>query len=319
MRYQFTAIGIGILTLIAVTAVAFFIHFSIAADDDARRQTAVEAEFATVEAALYSRIESLRAHAAALLQQQPVINYVIQGGKPPAVLNNGRITRGGAEYIVISGPGRRVVMQDGLTDSIVTGGNDSLEEALYLLDGAINGGVFDFREAPILAAGASTGPGTDRAAIALGIRLDSGTLAAMTAATNRRISLTWGSDSSVPTSVQFLAGAASGRISIVGPVDLGQSTQRTLVAVIDAPESILPPAAEADLTRWFGILIVLALAGLFGFGVVVRAMASSIGDVRTGLLAAAENDGSPAVLDSIDGRDEVGRTAAQASETLRTV
>ncbi|MEX2031411.1 MAG: histidine kinase dimerization/phospho-acceptor domain-containing protein, partial [Dehalococcoidia bacterium] len=227
----------------------------------------------------------------------------------------GRISRGGADYLLVSGPGRRVVLQTGLTDAIVNPVENSAPEAIYLLDGALQGGIFDFADGPVLAAGASTGPGTERAAIALGIRLDADALAAMVGAPGRRLTLSWATTQAAPDGVQVLAGTAPGRVSLVGPVELARA-QRSLVVAIDAPASILPAPAGAGLTRWLGILIALGAAGVVGFGILVRTMASSIGDVRTGLLAAAETDGNPAVLESLSGADEVGLAAAQAAVTL---
>jgi signal transduction histidine kinase len=315
LRYQLTAIVVGILTLLALAAAATVIWINVGADDDDRLQLAAEGEFGAFEAALQARIEALRTQATALLQEQDVVNYAVRGGNTPDLLNNGRISRGGADYLLVSGPGRRLVLQTGLTDAIVNPLENSAPEAIYLLDGAVDGGIFDFADGPVLAAGASTGPGTERAAIALGIRLDAEALAGMVGSPGRRLTLTWASTQDAPDGVQVLAGTAPGRVSLVGPVELAHA-QRSLVVAIDAPASILPASAGAGLTRWLGILIALGAAGVVGFGILVRTMASSVGDVRTGLLAAAETDGNPAVLESLSGADEVGLAAAQAAVTL---
>src|SRR5690606_6979510 len=122
------------------------------------------------------------------LQRDEVVRFAVAQGSVPDVLANGRASRGGADWLMLSGPGRSLTYEDGLTDSILNGVEDSLTEALYLLDGAPEGGIFDFANGPVLAAGAATGPGSERAAIALGVRLDPETLIALTDPT-RRITL----------------------------------------------------------------------------------------------------------------------------------
>src|SRR5690606_9299983 len=102
-------------------------------------------------------------------------------------------------------------------------------------------------EGPVLVAGASTGPGTERAAVALGVRLDTETLDALAGGGSRRVTLTWASDDSAPAGVGVQEGAP-GRVSIVGPVTLAQSP-RALVAAIDAPASVLPEPADQGLSR----------------------------------------------------------------------
>src|SRR5690606_35724911 len=163
---------------------------------------------------------------------------------------------------------------------------------------AVEGGVFDFANGPVLAAGAATSQGTERAAIALGIRLDVAALAAIAGSGDRRVTLTWADDASVPTGVEILAGTPPGRVSPAGPIELGEGA-RTLIAAVDVPASVLPAKADAGLSRWFGVLVTLVALGVAAFLVIVRTMASGIGDVRTGLLAAQETDGNPAVLDAL--------------------
>src|SRR5690606_2758921 len=118
--------------------------------------------------------------------------------------------------------------------------------------------------------------------------------------------------------VQVLPGVTPGRVSIVAPLEVGRA-QRTLVAVIDAPASALPAPAGAGLSRWVLVLTAIAFIGAAASALIVRTMATSVGDAHRGLIAAEERDGSPAVLDSLAGRDEVGRTALQAANTLRSV
>lgn len=317
MRYQITAVVIGIVTFVALAAAALLIGLALSSGDDGRRQRAAEAEFATFEAALQARADGLRQQAVALLQQEDVVRFAVVGGTRPPLLTFGRASRGGADYLLVSGPGRVLVLEDGLMDSFLNGLDDSSEQAHALLDGAVQGGIFDFTEGPVLAAGASTSPGTERAAVALGVRLDTSALAGI-AGDGRRVTLTWAGDGRAPDSVRIEGGATPGRVSIVGPITLAQST-RPLVAAIDAPASMLPEPADQGLSRWLIVMVAFGGAGIVAFGVVVRVMAGGIGDVRTGLLAAQETEGNPAVLDSLAGNDEVGRTAAQAAATLRTV
>ncbi|MCK9494099.1 MAG: HAMP domain-containing histidine kinase [Dehalococcoidia bacterium] len=318
MRYQIAALLTGVITVLALGAAAAFVWVSVGEDDDQRRQVAAEAELAAVQAALNTRIDILRGQAAALLQQDGVTTYAVREDDRPDVLELGGVTRGGGDYILVSGPGRRLVWQDGLTGSIVNGVGDVTDAAIYLLDGATEGGIFDFVDGPVLAGGASTGPGTERAAIALGVLLDQEALSSMVSDPSRQLTLAWATNDAPPDGVQILPGTAPGRISIVAPLDLGRA-QRTLVAIVDAPADALPVPAGDGLSRWAGILTAIGLAGAAAFVLIVRTMASNIGDVRQGLLAAQERDGSPAVLDTLAGRDEVGRTAQQAADTLRSV
>ncbi len=140
----------------------------------------------------------------------------------------------------------------------------------------------------------------------------------MVADPSRRLTLVWASDDSPPRRVEVLPGTTPGRISIVAPLDLARA-DRTLVAVIDAPAGTLPTPAGQGLSRWVIVLSAIGLASAAAFGLIVRTMATSVGDIRRGLLAAQERDGSPAVLDSLAGKDEVGRTALAAADTLRAV
>lgn len=318
MRYQAAALLTGLITVIALAAAASFVWLSVGEDDDRRRQTAAEAEMAPVYAALHARVEGLQRHAAALLQQQEVTTYAVRGVDRPPVLEMGLITRGGADYLVVTGPGRSLVWENGLTGSIVNGVGDVVDEALYLLDGAPDGGVFDFAEGPVLAAGARTSPGLERAAVVLGVRLDQRVLSSMVSDPSRQLTLAWAADDAPPEGVQVLPGTTPGRVSIVAPVDLAQA-RRSLVAIIDAPASALPAPAGDGLSRWVMVLTAIAVAGAAAFLLIVRTMATGVGDVRRGLIAAQERDGSPAVLDSLAGRDEVGQAASQAADTLRTL
>jgi len=318
VRYQVAALLTGVITVLALASAATFVWISVGEDDDARQRVAAQAEMDAVSAALRSRIQALQAHASALLQERDVVNYAVREIERPEILEMGPLSRGGADYIVVSGPGRRLVWENGMTGSVVNTVGGVTDAVNYLLDGAVDGGVFDFVDGPVLAAGASTGPGLERAAIALGVTLDEATLAQMVPDTSRRLTFVWASDNSPPRSVQVLPGTTPGRISIVAPVELGRA-DRTLVAVIDAPASILPTPAGEGLSRWVLVLSAIGVAGAAAFGLIVRTMASSIGDVRRGLLAAQERDGSPAVLDALAGKDEVGRTALAAADTLRSL
>lgn len=318
MRYQIAALLTGVVTVLALASAASFVWLTIGEDDDSREQIAAEAEIDAVSAALQARIDGLQDQAQALLQDQAVTTYAVRGEDRPEILEQGSITRGGADYLLISGPGRQLVWQDGIGGSIVNGVEDILDEAVYLLDGAVEGGIFDFVDGPVLAAGASTGPGLERAAITLGIRLDQQTLSSMVSEPSRQLTLAWASDDAPPPGVQVLPGTAPGRVSIISPLDLGRA-QRTLVAVVDAPASALPAPAGEGLSRWVMVLTAIGLAGAAAFVLIIRTMATSVGDIRRGLVAAEERDGSPAVLDSLAGRDEVGQTALQAANTLRSL
>ena len=317
MRYQVAALLTGVITVLALASAATFVWLSVGADDDRRQQVAAAAEIEAVETALRSRAQALHDHAAALLEEPGVTTYAVRGIEPPEVLDLGKITRGGADYILLSGPGRRVVWQAGLTGSPATRVGGTTDAITYLLDGALEGGVFDFVDGPVLAGGASTGPGLERAAITLGVALDEETLAGMVSNSSRRLTLTWAS-SDPPRGVQVLPGTTPGTISIVAPLEFGRA-DRTLVAVVNAPAGSLPSPAGAGLSRWVIVLSVIGLAGATAFTLIVRTMATSVGDVRRGLLAAQERDGSPAVLDALAGKDEVGRVALAAADTLRSL
>ena len=318
MRYQVAALLTGLVTVLALAGAATFVWLSVGAADDDRRQIAAESEIEAVQAALRSRIDGLQAYASALLQEQDITSFAVRGTDPPEVLDQGRISRGGADYILISGPGRVLVYEDGIGGSIVNGVEDVVPEAVYLLDGAVDGGIFDFVDGPVLAAGASTSPGLERAAVSLGVLLDQQALTSMVSDPSRQLTLAWAGSDAPPPGVQILPGTSPGRVSIVAPLELARA-QRTLVAVIDAPASALPAPAGDGLSRWVMILTAIGLAGAIGFLLIVRTMATSVADVRRGLVAAQERDGSPAVLDSLAGRDEVGRMAQQAANTLRSL
>ena len=315
MRYQFAAFVIGVTTVVVLGVVALLITLNLGSDDDSRRQAAAEAEFRAFEAALQSRVDGLRSHAIGLLQEQAVVDYAARGGTPPIELTLGRISRGGADYIIVSGPGRRLLMQEGLNDSIVNGVSDALDEALYLLDGAVEGGIFEFRDGPVLVAGASTGPGTERAALGLGIRLTPEVLTSFVSDPGRTVTVRWVETNGAPDGVE-IAPELDGRVQVVGPVSLSRG-RKIVVATIDVPSSALPSSASAPVERWMLGVVLIGIAGVASLGLVVRVMASGVGDIRSGLLAAQEADGNPTVLDHLGGTDEVGRTAAQAAVTLR--
>lgn len=317
MRYQVAALLTGVITVLALASAATFVWLTVGAEDDQRQQVAAEAEIDAVEAALRSRVLALQEHAAALLGERDVTTYAVRGIERPDVLDQGRITRGGADYLLLTGPGRRIVWENGITGAPVNGVGGVSNSVTYLLDGALQGGVFDFADGPVLAGGASTGPGLERAAITLGVQLDQDTLAQMVADPSRRLTLAWATNDA-PDRVQVLPGTTPGSISIVSPLDLGRA-ERTLVAVVNAPAGSLPTPAGDGLSRWVMVLTTIGLAGAVAFALIVRTMATSVGDVRQGLLAAQERDGSPAVLDALAGKDEVGRLALVAADTLRSL
>ncbi len=319
-RYQLTALAIGLLTVLVLAAASTLFALNLGAGDDDRRQVAARAEFAALEAALQARADALSDHAAALLQQDAVLRFAATGGtSPPPVLTHGRASRGGADYLVVSGPGRTLVYQDGLPGSFLDApaGADGAPSgaAQYLLDGAPEGGVFDFAEGPVLAAGASTDPTLERAAIALGVRLDAETLATLAGDNNRRVSLVWTEDGAAD-GVTVGTGVGPDRVEIRGPLALAQG-QRTLIATIDAPASALPDGAGQGAWGWLLGLVLLGGVGLAALGLVVRRMAGGVTNLRSGLLAAQETDGNAAVLESLAGPDEVGRAAEQAANTLQ--
>ncbi|MCA9857629.1 MAG: hypothetical protein KC458_10160, partial [Dehalococcoidia bacterium] len=124
MRYQVAALLTGLVTVLALAGAATFVWLSVGAADDDRRQIAAESEIEAVQAALRSRIDGLQAYASALLQEQDITSFAVRGTDPPEVLDQGRISRGGADYILISGPGRVLVYEDGIGGSIVNGVED---------------------------------------------------------------------------------------------------------------------------------------------------------------------------------------------------
>ncbi len=317
MRYQVAALLTGVITVLALASAATFVWLTVGAEDDQRQQVAAEAEIDAVEAALRSRVLALQEHAAALLGERDVTTYAVRGIERPDVLDQGRITRGGADYLLLTGPGRRIVWENGITGAPVNGVGGVSNSVTYLLDGALQGGVFDFADGPVLAGGASTGPGLERAAITLGVQLDQDTLAQMVADPSRRLTLAWATNDA-PDRVQVLPGTTPGSISIVSPLDLGRA-ERTLVAVVNAPAGSLPTPAGDGLSRWVMVLTTIGLAGAVAFALIVRTMATSVGDVRQGLLAAQEREGSPAFLGALAGKDEVGRLALVAADTLRSL
>jgi hypothetical protein len=206
VRYQLAALLIGVVTVLALASAASYVWLSVGDGDEERTQIAAEAEMDAVQAALRTRIESLQAQASALLAEQDVTTYAVSGQERPAILDQGRITRGGADYLLVSGPGRSLVWESGLTGSIVNGVEDVAEESVYLLDGAVDGGIFDFVDGPLLAAGAATNPGLDRATIALGVLLDQQTLSTMVSDPSRQLTLAWADSDPPPPGAQVLPG-----------------------------------------------------------------------------------------------------------------
>ncbi len=109
MRYQVAALLTGVITVLALASAATFVWITVGEDDAAREQVAAEAEIHAVRAALRSRIQALQEHASALLQEQDVVTYAVREVERPDILELRALSRGGADYIVVSGPGRRMV------------------------------------------------------------------------------------------------------------------------------------------------------------------------------------------------------------------
>ncbi len=314
MRYQAVALVLALAVVGIVAAGAWTLRGAIDGDHEDHEARVAQAEIDLLMAALDARLQGLRRASEALLGNQAVIAFAGVGGQIPGLLDNGRITRGGADYLVVSGPGPRLVYEGGVSDSPLTGTDAPSAAQLLLLQGAPNGAIFDFPDGPMLAAGARTGPGTNAAALALGVRLDAAELETL-AAPGRRVTFAWiepGTRAPQTTLAPIPGGQA---VRVTGVIPLGAGTD-VIVATIDAPASILPSGA-ADEAR-VPLIVILAGAGLgvLALLIVTRGFASNVGDLRRALVAAEPSIEGLQPLEAIAGRDEVGRAAQAAVEAF---
>ncbi|PKN82260.1 MAG: hypothetical protein CVU47_03735 [Chloroflexi bacterium HGW-Chloroflexi-9] len=313
MRYQLVALVLACATAVAVAVGALFLWGALSGDGGDRETRAAEAELALLQAALDARAEGLRRGAEALIADQDVVAFAGTGGAVPSVLDGGRISRGGADYVLISGPGPRRIFEGGIADSLLVGATNASPAQLLLLQGAPDGAIFQFPGGPILAAGARTGPGTNAAAVVLGVRLDDAELQAL-AAPGRRVTLTWLA-SDAPTPRISLSAAPDRRVLIEGAVSLGHG-EGILLATIDAPAQVVPSGVEGRAQTPFIAVVGGGALAVLSLLLLTRALGHGVGELRSALSVAGPSIEGLQPLEAIAGRDEVGRAAAEAVEAF---
>ncbi|MDP2328755.1 MAG: HAMP domain-containing sensor histidine kinase [Dehalococcoidia bacterium] len=312
MRYQLVALALACVTAVAVAVGALFLWATLSGDGGDRETRAAEAELALLQAALDARAEGLRRGAEALIADQDVVAFAGTGGAVPGVLDGGRISRGGADYVLISGPGPRSVFEGGIADSLLVGATNASPAQLLLLQGAPDGAIFQFPGGPILAAGARTGPGTNAAAVVLGVRLDDTELQAL-AAPGRRVTLTWLEPDATPRT--WLSAAPDRRVRIEGVVPLGHG-EGILLATIDAPAQVVPGGVAGRAQTPFIAVVAGGALAVLSLLLLTRALGHGIGELRSALAVAGPSIEGLQPLEAIAGRDEVGRAAAEAVEAF---
>ncbi|MDO9444368.1 MAG: HAMP domain-containing sensor histidine kinase, partial [Dehalococcoidia bacterium] len=249
----------------------------------------------------------------ALLADQDVVAFAGTGGAVPGVLDGGRISRGGADYVLISGPGPRSMFEGGLADSLLVGATNESPAQLLKHQGTPGGAIFRFPGGPILAAGARTGPGTNAAAVVLGVRLDESELQAL-AAPGRQVTLTW-LEPDDPAPRTSLTAAPERRVLIEGVVPLAHAGG-ILLATIDAPAQVVPSGVAGPAQTPFIALVGGGALAVLALLLLTRALSHGIGELRSALAVAGPSIEGLQPLEALAGRDEVGRAAAEAVEAF---
>jgi signal transduction histidine kinase len=313
VRYQLVALALACVTTVAMAVGALFLWDALVGDGRDRETRAAEAELDLLQAALDARLAGLRRGAEALIADQDIIAFAGTGGAVPAVLDGGRISRGGADYVLIAGPGPRRIFEGGIADSLLTGATNPSPEQLLLLQGAPDGAIFRFPGGPILAAGARTGPGTNSAAAVLGVRLDAAALEGL-AAPGRTVTLTWLEPGDVIPRTSLVA-APDRRVLIEGVVPLSQAGG-TLLVTIDAPAQVVPGGVAGRAQTPFIAVVGGGALAVLSLLLLTRALGHGVGELRSALAVAGPSIEGVQPLEAIAGRDEVGRAAAEAVEAF---
>lgn len=314
MRYQAIALIAGLLAAAVVAGGAVTLWSALDGDARERRTATAEAELALFDTALQARIRGLQRAAQALLADQSVLAFAGAGGTVPKVVDGGRIARGGADYVLVAGPGPVRMFEGGISDTILTGSESPTAAQLLLLQGAPDGAIFAFPGGPLLAAGARTGPGTNSAALVLGVRLDAEELQALAGA-GRQVTLTWLADNA-PAPRTSITNAPDGRVRITGTVALAHGAG-PLAITIDARASIVDTTAIRERAQNPFIAVTAgAGAGILALIVVVTAFAHGVRELRSAVAVAAPTADGMEPLIHLAGRDEVGQAAAEAVTTF---
>lgn len=313
VRYQAIALIAGLLAAAVVAGGAVTLWSTLDGDTREQRTATAEAELALFETALQARVRGLQRAAEALLADQTIIAFAGAGGAVPEIIDGGRISRGGADYLLVSGPGPVRMLEGGISDTILTGSTTPTAAQLLLLQGAPDGAIFAFPGGPLLAAGARTGPGTNSAALVLGVRLDAEELQAL-AGVGRQVTLAWLEDDA-PAPRTSLVDAPDGRVRITGALSLAHGPG-PLVATIDMRKAAGAGTIRDRVQTPFIAVTAGAGIGILALIVIVSALAHGVRELRSAVAVAGPTDEAIEPLTHLAGRDEVGRAAAEAVEAF---
>jgi len=318
MRFQRAALMIagGAMLLVLLTAGALIVGERSDAAERSSRTAALEV--GRVQAVIQARGEALSAVAQGLVKDPEVAQWAA-GGKPPAWYTGApreAVKAPGAaiaDYVIFVGPGPVVVGQQGAAaPPPLSGPNLQRAPQRSLVAEAQTGNIIRFADAPAVTASARSHSGTDAVGVAVAALLDRAELDTIGRLVGREVWLEWRATDDAPARAEIRADGAhdvaTGRLDQV--VD-----GETLVASVSFSPGQTGGAGERGLIIATGTTA--AALGMGGILLMLRALASRLGDLGGALATGQPEMGDSDALERLEGNDEVGRVAASTMDAFR--
>ncbi len=319
MRLQRVAfvIAAGAMFLVLAAAGALIVRERSDAADRSRRAAAIEVS--RVQAVIHARADALSAASQALLKDPDVMQWAT-GGKPPAWYTGAPrepIKAPGAavaDYVIFVGPGPVVVGQQGLPSAPpLIGPNLLRSPQRSLVAEAQTGNIIRFPEAPAVTASARSHTGADAVGVATAILLDRTELDAIGRLLGREVHLEWKPTGDAPSRPDIRHDGA--RDIAAGRLEQVVDGEVLVVLVSLAPGQAGGGAGQHGLLITTGVIA--AALGMGGVLLMLRVLASRVGDLGGALATGQPEMGDDHALADLEGKDEVGRVAASTMDAFR--
>ena len=319
MRFQRLAFLIvaGAMLLVLGAAGALVVRERADAADRSRRTASLEVS--RVQAIIRARGDAMSVVANALVKDPDVVQWGT-GGKPPSWYTGApRETikapgASGADFVVFIGPGPTIVGQQGNpAPPPLNGPNLQRAPQRSLVAESQTGNIVRFPDGPAVTASARTHSGGDAVAVAAALLLDREELEAIGRLLGRDVSLNWLPSADAPGVPRLQRQGATDFAT--GRLDQVVDGEVLVASVTLAPGQTGGVAGQRGLL--IGTSVIAAALGMGGALLMMRVLASRLDDLGDALATGQPELGDHLALQSLEGKDEVGRVAASTMDAFR--